>query len=281
MTAPAVARTRVQPLGWWRMTLSQVLLSQRVFWQDIAFAVVGALMPIAMALAPILAYRHETTADGSRSIAAYLLPGGMVAATIWIMYTTVNSACRRRDLRIYKRLRATPLPGSAILAGEAISAALPAIAQAVIVLVVGMRLTSAPFPRDLPLLLVGMLLAAATFAMLSLGLSGLLPSGEVSTWLITPVVFLLWYCSGAITPLSGLPRWLADISVYLPSTAAVQLARTAWFGQDFVFADGSGDLSALHTLALCWRPVLVLLAWTAVGIVVWRRFFRWDPRHSS
>lgn len=276
-TAPRPAPARV---GWLRLTWSQVLLSQRVFWQDIAFAVIGALMPIAMGIAPVLAFRQ----DGSTAAATYLLPAGMAAAAMWILYNAVNSATRRRATMTYKRLRGAPLPDSAILAGEAVSAALPAVVQTVVVLVLGMRLVDAPAPQEPVVLAVGVLLAAATFALVAYGVSGLLPSAEVSTWLITPFVFALWYCSGAVTPLSTLPTWLQGVAPYLPSTAAVSLYRTAYFGQDLVGSTGptpdAPHLDLLGTVGAVWQPVLVLLVWAVAAAVMWKRCFRWDPRRS-
>jgi ABC-2 type transport system permease protein len=276
---------RLGVMNWWRLTGYQVLLSQRVFWQDIAFALIGALMPVAMALAPVLGYANTPTRAGSVPVSVFLLPGGMAATSVWIMYTAINSAARRRDTLNYKRLRATPLPDSSILCGEAASAALPAIGQAVIVLVLGMEIVHAPLPRNVLVIGAGLLLAAATFALLSFGISGLLPSGEVSTWIITPFVFALWFASGAIAPLSDFPRWIGDAAHYLPSTAAVEIFRTGYFAKDYVLtastAAASPTLSFFSTIASCWRPALVLLAWAFLGALMWRRLFRWDPRHSK
>ena len=269
-------------MSWARYTYSQVLLSQRVFWQDMAFAIVGALMPIAMALAPAFAFHGQSLRPGL-STSAYLLPGGMAICTVWILYTAINSAARRRDSLVYKRLRAC-MPDSSILVGEATSAALPAIGQAVLVVVVGVAALNSPAPANIPLLVVGLLLSAAAFAFLAFGISGVLPSGEVSTWLITPFVFGLWYVSGAITPLSDFPAWLANASHYLPATAAVDMARTAYFSADF--SQSTTDVaphsaSFAQTAIDCGRPALVLLVWAVIGAALWKKFFRWDPRHSN
>lgn len=269
---------------WTRFTWSQVLLSQKVFWQDIAFAIVGALMPTGMGIASLIVYRQLAAEPGALPIAVYLLPGGMAATCLWIIYATVNSAARRRETRTYKRLRAAPLPESSILSGEAISAALPALVQAGIVMVVGVYLVGAPLPRHGILLIVALLLAVAAFALLSFGLSGLLPSGEIATWLVTPLVIGLWYLSGAITPLASLPFGLAKVAPFLPSTAAVDALRIAYFGRDLANGPalaGAPVLDLTHLLLAIGPSLLILIAWGLIGAGLWKRFFRWDPRRSK
>ncbi|WP_240895735.1 ABC transporter permease [Kineococcus siccus] len=265
---------------WSSATWSQVRLSQRVFWQDVAFALIGALMPIAMGLAPAWSYRHQPAPAGGVPVSTYLLPGGMAAALLWIIYTTVNSAARRRETKVYKRLRATPLSDSSILVGETVSACLPAVLQSGVVLATGVLALGVPLPRHPALLVVGVLLAAACYGLLAMGLSGLLPSGEVATWIVTPFVFGLWYVSGAITPLDAFPGWLADVSHLLPATATADVVRAAFLGVGHTspsltqhFATGAATWAVL-------RPLLVLLAWSALGALLWKRFFRWDPRRS-
>jgi ABC-2 type transport system permease protein len=281
MTTPTTTlASPVQRVPWARATWSQVLLSQRVFWQDIAFAVIGAAMPVAMGLAPVLSFRDEPTTAGELTPAAVLLPGGMAATLLWIFYTTINSAARRREMRIYKRLRATPLSDSSILFGEAISACLPAIAQSLIVFTAGTTLAHLPLPRHPLVLVLALLLAAATYGLLSMGLSGLLPSGEIATWIVTPFLFGFWYLSGAIAPLSAFPHWLADLSHYLPATATADIFRIAALGIEHHEGAAIDPVSGAAALWIETRPVVVLLIWALIGAVLWKRFFRWDPRRS-
>lgn len=264
---------------WMRAMGSQVLLSQRVFWQDIAFAVMGALMPIGMGLAPALSMRSDVAADGT-SLATYLLPAGLATTVVWIVYTVINSAARRREQRIYKRLRATPLPSSAILGGEAVSAMLPTIAQTLIVLAVGVGYLGVPWPAHPAMVALGLIAGAAAFALLSFGVSGLLPSGEVATWIVTPFIGAMWYLSGAILPLDVMPSWLARAAEWLPSTATVDLVRTGYLGRA-VGPGATGALSLGEAMRANGHALAVLLLWACVGLLLWKYFFRWEPRRST
>lgn len=208
----------------------------------------------------------------------------MAATCLWIIYATVNSAARRRETKTYKRLRAAPLPESSILSGEAISAALPALVQAGIVMIVGVSLVGAPLPQHGILLIVTLLIAVAAFALLSFGLSGLLPSGEIATWIVTPFLVGLWYVSGAITPVASLPFGLAKVAPFFPSTAAVDALRIAYFGRDLSNGPalaGAPILDFPHLVVAIGPPLLILLAWSLIGAGLWKRFFRWDPRRSK
>lgn len=264
---------------WIRAVRSQVLLSQQVFWQDVAFALIGAVMPIGMGLAPALSMRDETAADGT-PLATYLLPAGLATTVVWIVYNVINSAARRRELRIYKRLRATPLPSSAILGGEAVSAMLPTIGQTVIVLAVGVGYLGAPWPVHPLMVALGLVAGAAAFALLSFGVSGLLPSGEVATWIVTPFIGAMWYLSGAILPLESMPRWLASVADWLPSTATVDIVRTGYLGR--IVGDGAtGALTLGEAMRANGHALAVLLLWACVGLMLWKYFFRWEPRRST
>lgn len=268
--------------AWPRYVGSQVALSQRVYWQDIAFALVGAVMPIAMGILPMVQVRDATSLPvGIRPI-DLLAPSGLCVSIMWIAYTVINSAARRRETRTYKRLRATPIPQSAILVGEATSAALPALVQSGIVLVIAVGYFKVAPPAHWPIVLAGLMIGAVTMGILTFGVSGLLPSSEISTWIVTPFVLGMWILSGSLTATSGPPTLIGRISDYLPSTAFVQIVRTGYVGQDFVNHDLAShpQLSLGQAVNATHQPLGVLILWIAIGYLLFRAFFKWEPRTS-
>lgn len=275
---------RQAPLQWTRYIGPQVALSQRVYWQDIAFALIGAVMPIAMGLMPMFQVRDDhTVLFGGLRAADILAPSGMCVSIIWIAYAVINSAARRRETRIYKRLRATPIPASAILVGEALSAALPALAQSAIVLAVAVLWFHVTLPVYWALIVLGIVAGAITMGLLTFGVSGLLPSGEVSTWIVTPFVVGMWFLSGSMKVSVGPASTLDKIADYLPSTAFVQIVRTGFFGRDFVShgLTSRPALSLAESFSVIHQPLGVLILWSAIGYVLFRQCFRWDPRASN
>lgn len=269
---------------WFRHTYSQFLLSQKVYWREIGFALTGALLPLGLGLAYPISQHGKSQIMGFDA-GVFLLPGFMGFVLFWIIYNVVNSVASRRDALIYKRLRGTPLSDTAILTGEAVSGSVNSVLQVVIMIAVGVIALDAPAPSNIPLLVVGVLLGALAFGMLAIGASGMLPSAEVSTWLVTPIIFVLMLGSGVFMPISDLPSWLQTPVQYLPSSAVVEIIRTAYLGFDFASDPASagvppmvGFLGSLHA---CAMPLGVLCMWTGVGLGLAQKFFRWDPRRSG
>ncbi|MDN5765045.1 MAG: ABC transporter permease [Humibacillus sp.] len=268
--------------SWPRYVWPQVALSQRVYWQDIAFALVGAVMPIAMGIFPMVQVRDARPLPGGIRPIDLLAPSGLCVSIIWIAYAVINSAARRRETRTYKRLRATPIPQSAILVGEATSAALPALAQSGIVLAIAVGYFEVAPPVHWSLVVTGLVIGAITMGLLTFGVSGLLPSSELSTWIVTPFVIGMWILSGSLTVTSGAASTIDRISDYLPSTAFVQIVRTGYIGQDFVNHDLAShpQLSLSQAVDAIHQPLGVLILWIAVGYLLFRTFFTWEPRSS-
>jgi ABC-2 type transport system permease protein len=218
----------------------------------------------------------------------YALTGFLAFALFFTIYTLVNAVTSRRDALIYKRLRAASLPDSAIFAGEGAAAAIPSLVVAALLIAFGMIALNAGPPANPVLLLVGLLLGVGMFAMVAVGISGMLPSADTSMWIVTPVMVLFMFCSGIYSPLSTLPGPLADVAIYLPMAPVVGIVRTAYLGQDFAShnaimgMDGAGaHLDFLGQLQACLGPLCVTVAWAVIGLSFARKFFRWDPKRSS
>ncbi|MFD0344889.1 hypothetical protein ACFQ0M_00070 [Kitasatospora aburaviensis] len=96
-------------MNWLRLTSSQFLLSQRVYWRDLGFALTGALLPLGLSLAYSIS-RHGKGEIAGYDAGVYLLPGFTGFVLLWIVYNVINSAASRRDKLIYKRLRGQHCP---------------------------------------------------------------------------------------------------------------------------------------------------------------------------
>jgi ABC-2 type transport system permease protein len=280
---PALSTAR-RSLGFWRYTWSQFLLSQKVHWRDLGFALTGVLIPLGLGIG-LPASQHGKGEVAGVDGGVYLLPGMMGFVLVWIVYNVVNSATSRRGKLIYKRLRGTPLPDTAIMTGEALSGSVTSIAQAVVLLVFGLTYLGAPAPANPLLLLVGVVLGAFTFALLAIGVSGLLPTSEVSTWIVTPFLFLMMFASGIVFPLSEMPHFLQVPVQYLPSSSVVEILRTAYLGRDFATNPATAQLphqvGFLESFRACVMPLGLLCAWIGVSLGLGKRFFKWDPKRSS
>lgn len=261
-----------------RLLPAQIALSQSVYWKDIAFALVGAVMPLLLGLLPAaLADPHARF--GEVSARAWLLSGGLSVAVVFVVYNVINSAARRREQRIYKRLRSTPVPAHAVLLGEAVSAAIPAVLQVVVIVVAGRVWLGVEWPADWPLFMVAVVVGLISLTMLAFGVSGLLPSGEIATWIVTPVLAGLLYLSGAFGVLPDNPV-LTAIHPYVPSAEIVDAVRTAYLGRAATGQHIGAAFDVAEGFGATWHALVLLLVWAAAGLMLFNSFFRWDPRAS-
>lgn len=106
-------------------------------------------------------------------------------------------------------------------------------------------------------LLLGVVLGAVTASF-----TRSVESAQVTT---LPVVFLSMIFSGMFVPLEVLPDRVASVCEFLPLTPVITLLRGGW----------TGDLSVYEAIG----PVVTGLAWTVLGVLAVRRWFRWEPRH--
>jgi ABC-2 type transport system permease protein len=271
-------------MTWIGYTYSQFLLSQKVFWRDLGFALTGALLPLGLGIAYPLSQHGKHEVAGVDA-GVFLLPGFMAFVLFWIIYNVINSAASRREALIYKRLRGTPLPDTSILTGEAISGSVTSLIQVLVLLAVGMVAMNAPAPRNIPLFVIGVVLGALMFAVLAIGVSGALPSAELSTWIVTPIIFLMMMGSGVFLPISSLPSFLRLPAQYLPSTPVVDIIKTAYLGRDFASHPASSAaprmVDFVGSFHVSSAALGLICAWTGIGFALGQKYFRWDPRRSG
>jgi ABC-2 type transport system permease protein len=261
-----------------RLLPAQVALSQAVYWRDVAFAMVGAVMPLALGLMPA-ALADADARIGDVPARAWLLSGGLSVALVFVVYNVINSAARRREQRIYKRLRCAPIPAHAVLLGEAISSAIPAIAQVAVIIVVGRVWLGVDWPAHWLLLIVVVVVGLISLAMLAFGVSGLLPSGEIATWIVTPLLAALLYLSGAFGAVPDTAVTNA-IHAFVPSAEIVDTVRTAYLGRSVDGQALGSTVDLAGAFGSTWHALVLLVAWAAGGLMLFNSFFRWDPRSS-
>jgi ABC-2 type transport system permease protein len=197
---------------------------------------------------------------------------------VFVNLTNVFTA-RREDLTL-KRLRGSALSDREIFGGSVIGATVVYLLQIGLVLIALVTALDAGAPANLPLLLLGLALGIAVFALLALALSGVTPNAELSQYTVLPVLFLCSAASGFMVPLDSLPDWLERIAAILPLSPLVEIVRTAYLGRDFTFGGDQAQLGFFGVWTACGPALVVLLAWIAVGFLMARRFFRWEPRRS-
>jgi ABC-2 type transport system permease protein len=241
----------------------QLRAEQLIFWRSREAAIFVFLFPplLFVLLASVFG---EGTEDG-RPVSSYLVAG-------LIGYAVANTALGglaitlviRRELGLLKRLRSTPLPAGLYLGTVLFSNLLIVVLQSVTVLALGVLLFDADLP-ELPLsFLLALTLGAVAFAGLGLATAALIRSQEAVAAVVNVIVLPMSFLSGAFGTTDNLPRVLELVADVLPLKYLIELVLAAYV---------DGEPISEH-----WGAVGVLAVWGAVGYVVARARFGWEPR---
>ena len=165
----------------------------------------------------------------------------------------------RRQDGILKRVRATPLPAWAYFLGLLAHCIVVSVVDVTLIVAVG-SVFGVPLPTHWPAIAAALVLGAASFCALGVGVASLIRNSEAAPSVVQLVLFPLVFISGTYLPIHS--AVLNRIAGALP----VRPFNQALLGP---FAQHTG---------LDWKNLGVLAAWGAAGAFVAIRRFRWTPR---
>ena len=171
-----------------------------------------------------------------------------------------------------KRLRGTPMPVSAYLWGKALLVLALSLAEAAVLLLVGVLVFDMPLPDAAHWVTFAwiFLLSVISCSLLGVAVSSLVRNARNAGAILNVPVVALQFISGVfIQPMSQLPDWLITVASIFP---------VRWMAQGFryVFLP---DAAASQEVNGSWelgKVALVLGAWCVVGLVLCLVTFRWN-----
>jgi ABC-2 type transport system permease protein len=198
---------------------------------------------------------------GTGDYRAYLAPGVMAQAAMFIAIFYGLSVIWERDVGQLQRLLATPLSRSAIVLGKAAGACVRALVQALLLLLVlaaagiGVRWNVLGVLGTLTMLTLG----TASFACMSMLLASVVKERERFMGIGQLIMMPLFFASSALYPLALMPAWLHAIASVNPLTYEVQGLR-----QMLVGVGGAGEV---------WLDFLVVTAFFAAMLAAATRSY--------
>ena len=171
-----------------------------------------------------------------------------------------------RERGILKRLRGTPLPSSAYLAGIAANAVTNTVLQVAVVIVAGRAFFGIPWPGDWFALLVFLAAGVVCFASLGVALSHAIPNSESAPAYVNAVFLPDDHAGRRLLRRRGRAGGAARPR---RGDAAQAPDRRA------VGRDGQRRGARRHMVAL-----VALGLWAAVGVVLAVRGFSWEARRD-
>jgi ABC-2 type transport system permease protein len=240
---------------------------QKLFWRAREAAFFTFFLPVLFFLIFGSVYGDETIEKEAMKGSSFLQAGMIgygVAATCFAGLAI--SLVVRRESGVLKRVRATPLPPATYIVSVLGSTFLVFLIEAALIMLLGRTLFDVPLPEDMLSTLAILLIGAAAFAAMGVGMTALVRSSEGSSAVINAVYLPMAILSGTFFTTEAYPPFLHAIAVALPLTHFTEVTRDVMVRNEHVWQN-LGSLS-------------VVLAWGLVGLVGAIRGFRWQPRES-
>jgi ABC-2 type transport system permease protein len=187
-------------------------------------------------------------------------PGVLALAVMSTSFTSLAIATAfERRYGVLKRLGASPLPRSGLLAGKVLALLLVEVLQLLVLSVVGLLLGWDPevSATSVAGAVLAVLVGTSAFASLGLLMAGVLRAE--ATLAAANLVYLLLLAGGAVVLPASAYGAYGHVAQWLPSGALGEAMRDA-------FLDGT----------VAWRDLAVLLGWSAIGTVATARTFSWE-----
>jgi ABC-2 type transport system permease protein len=242
----------------------QVLYEQRAFWRNRARAFFAFLLPLMFLFIFGSLNHHDTIASrGGISADAFVVPGLLAYGVIMATFTNLAvELAASRDSGVLKRMRGTPLPGWAFLAGRVGSAVVTAAALTGVTLVVA-RLAYGVHTRleTLPGLVAALVVGTACFSALGIGVNRLIPNADAAPAVANAAILPLTFFSGVWGDFGGIPSWMHRLAQVFPVEHLANAMQVAFDPR----TQGPG---------LVWHDLLVLAIWGAAGVVAGVRYLQ-------
>jgi ABC-2 type transport system permease protein len=238
---------------------------QRLFWRNREAAFFTFLLPVIFFLVFGSIYGNDSIVGirGAAFLEAGMIGYGVASTAFAGLAITMVI---RRESGVLKRVRATPLPPATYIGAVLASTFITFLIEATTIIVLGKVLFHVGLPAR-PLSLLGALvLGAASFAALGLGLSGYVRSAEGSSAVVNFVYLPMAIISGTFFSPDRYPGFLQAIADVLPLTYFTRLIRDVMVHDHHLWSEPAS--------------IGVVLVWGIFGLAAALRGFRWQPRES-
>ena len=166
-----------------------------------------------------------------------------------------------REMRVLRRLRATPLRPEGILTAQVIVNFLMTVLGMMLLIVIAKLMYGLRFSGNPISVMVAFVLSTLSFFAIGFVLAGLMPTARTAQVVAMVLFFPMLFLSGAAMPREIMPERIQRFSEVLPLTHVVTLLRGLWVG------NGWDE----H-----FKEVAILAAILVVGVFVSAKTFRWE-----
>lgn len=252
------------------LALHQFRFDQRVFWRSPASVFFTVMLPLIFLFIFASIFGNETIGGrGGLEVKTYYVPGiitlAVVSATLVSLAIGLVEA---RESGRLKRVRGTPLPAWAFVAGRVGNALVVSVLMVILVTAIGRVFYGVAIPGEtIPALLLTLAVGAFTFSCLGFALTALIPSEEAAPPITNITVLPLYFVSGVFIPETEIPDGVLHVADLFP---------IRHFFEAFLAAYDPATTGA----GFEWGSLAVVAGWGLAGLAIAIRTFRWSPRRG-
>ena len=192
----------------------------------------------------------------------YLVPGILAMSLMQLGLFAVAPLVVDRENRVLKRLGATPLKRSTMIASTVVFNLIVAMMQAAIIIILARVVFHVPMMGNWFYLIGFIVLGTLTFLSMGYMLSSFAKNQQTLMPLIMAVQFPMMFLSGIFFPLEMIPGFMRPIMDAMPLTYLGDSLRQIMV-----------ESSALHSHII---NLAVLGGWFVVCLILAVRFFKWE-----
>jgi len=259
------------------LVLRQIRYQNKIFWRTpvAAFFTIG--FPLMFLVLFTAIFGNDEISSLGVTTAQFYAPALAVFGAASATYTNLAvTTAIARDNGILKKIRGTPLPPSAYIAGRVGSAVFIALIAVVIMMGVGVIVYAVEIiGATLGAAFVTFVVGAAAFAALGLMVAALVPNGDSAPAVANATLLPLAFVSDIFIVTEDSPGWMEALGNFFPlkhfATAFGDAFDPTLTGSGFSWSGGDNEYAiGLH--------LAVIAAWGIGGALVAVRFFTWEPR---
>jgi len=248
------------------VVVHQFRFDQKVFWRNPVAVFFTAILPLIFLVGLATVFKNREISGLDVKGATYYVPAILTLAVI--SATTVKLATNlpaEREAGQLKRVRGTPLPPAAFVAGRVGNSLVISLIMVVLISLIGGLVYGVTIPTEtMPAMLVTLAVGAFSFSCLGFALAAVIPTQEAATAVTNATVLPLYFLSGVFIPENEIPDGVLNFADAFPIRHFFEAMFTAWDPN----TTGAGfELGHLAIVA----------AWGVAGLLVAVRFFRWEP----
>lgn len=237
----------------------QVRAENRAFWRNPASAFFTFAFPLVFMIILDLVF----ATGGSQEVLIFYTPAIIAFAIVNAGFTTLAmSITIARDDGLLKRIHGTPLPTRTYLLARVIHSTAMGLVLTVIVASFGAVVFGVAIPwANLPLVLVVLIVGAATFCAWGLAIAGLVPNASAAPAVVNAIILPLLFISNTFIRIEE--GVLVTIGGLFPVRPFSEMLQALW----------DPRLGTFEPTMLLW-----VAAWGVAGLLVAMRTFTWEPR---